>query len=211
MDRLWRVGGRAVAAAALLLSGARARSHEVGSSEERVFRLFNDAPDGAHVPVWTVMQSGSLGAVFVVSGELYRRGSSRSAATSLVAGVIVWGGVKLVKPLVGRGRPERHLDDVSVRGPAQTGLGYPSGHGAVSLTLAIIATGDRHPAVRAVAVAVAAATGGARMYVGAHLPLDVIGGFAIGALCGEAARAVQRAGQAGCAMTAVASADPLSA
>jgi membrane-associated phospholipid phosphatase len=34
-------------------------------------------------------------------------------------------------------------------------------------------------------LAVAAITGTARMYVGAHLPLDVVGGYAIGALCGQ--------------------------
>jgi membrane-associated phospholipid phosphatase len=32
--------------------------------------------------------------------------------------------------------------------------------------------------------------GSTRMYVGAHLPLDVVGGVAIGVLCGRAAGAI---------------------
>jgi membrane-associated phospholipid phosphatase len=166
----------------LIGSARKACTHEVGAAEERVFRLFNDAPDEIELPVWAVMQSGSLAGVFVVAGELLRQRRNHAAAASLITGVAVWGGVKLAKPLVGRGRPEHHLDGVSVRGQAQTGLGYPSGHAAVALTLALTATSDTSKTVRAVATAVAGCTGGARMYAGAHLPLDVVGGYAIGLL-----------------------------
>lgn len=180
--------GRAVAAAAVLESARRARARKVSATEERVFRLFNDGPDRIHLPVWVVMQSGSLAAVFVVAGGILRRGRRRSAVLAAVTGTAVWGGIKAVKPLVGRGRPDDHLERVVVRGHPQTGLGYPSGHAAVSLTLALIATHDRRRAVRAAGIGVAGVTAGARMYVGAHLPLDVVGGLAIGALCGRPPR-----------------------
>ena len=189
MRRFCRAGP-AIAVLALFESARRARTHEVGAAEERAFRIFHDGPDEIHGPVWAVMQSGSLAAVYVVAGDLLRRGRPRHAALAVITGTAVWGGVKSVKPHIGRGRPERHLDQVSVRGQAQTGLGYPSGHAAVSLTLALIATRDSAPGTRAAAIVVAAVTGGARMYVGAHLPLDVVGGFAIGALCGRIANTV---------------------
>lgn len=179
-----------VAATVLFASFRRARTQEVSSAEEQAFRLVNNAPDNLHVPVWAVMQSGSLAAVFVVSGELCRRGRVRSATASLLAGVGVWAGVKAVKPLVGRGRPSRHLDDVSVRGHPQTGLGYPSGHAAVATTLALVVSGDLGAVWRATTLVVAGLTGGARMYAGAHLPLDVVGGLAIGVLCGRGANAI---------------------
>lgn len=180
----------AVAALALFESARRARTREVGAAEEGMFRAFNDGPDRIHAPVWVVMQSGSLAAVYLVAGELLRRDRPQAAAVAAVAGTAVWGGVKLVKPSVGRGRPAHHLERVSVRGQDQTGLGYPSGHAAVALTLALIATRDADPLVVAAALATAGFTGGARMYVGAHLPLDVVGGFAIGALCGSIGRAL---------------------
>lgn len=170
-------------------SARRARSQEVGAREERVFRAVNDAPDAIHPPVWAVMQSGSLGAVFVAAGHLHRRGNPGGAAVAAVSGTVVWGGVKLIKPLVRRGRPRDHLSGVTVRGAEQRGLGYPSGHAAVAMTLAEVTTVACSPAGRTVAHLVAATTGGARVYVGAHLPLDVAGGLALGSVVGRRVRA----------------------
>ena len=180
-----RFVGPVVAAGILVGSARRARTREVSDAEEGAFRIFNDAPNFIHAPVWAVMQAGSLAAVGVVAGGLVRRGRPRVAMAAAISGMLVWGGVKAVKPAIGRGRPDRHLDRVTVRGQPQTGLGYPSGHAAVSLTLALISSRGRSPSVRTAALAVAAITGGARMYVGAHLPLDVVAGYAIGALCGQ--------------------------
>jgi len=182
--------GTAAAALALCESARRARRLDVGRSEERVFRRFNGAPDALHAPLWAVMQSGSLAAVFVTGGALARAGRTRTACATALAGTAVWGGVKLIKPRVGRGRPEALLDGVSVRGPAPTGLGYPSGHAAVAATLALVVPHAASPQWRAAAIIVAGAVGGARIYVGAHLPLDVAGGFAIGALAGRTASTV---------------------
>lgn len=177
-----------VALAALFASSLAARRRHVGRIEEQAFRLANDAPDGIHPPIWAIMQSGSLAAVFVASGLLRRSGRARSGSAALVTGVLVWAGVKAVKPLVGRGRPSRHLDRVTVRGQPQSGLGYPSGHAAVATALTVIFGSHLQPFGRLLAGALAAATGCARIYVGAHLPLDVIGGVAIGVLSGRAAK-----------------------
>jgi membrane-associated phospholipid phosphatase len=169
----------------VLVSTARnARAGGVSHREEHVFRAVNDLPNALHGPLWAVMQSGSLAAVFVAAGAQARRQPPARTAAVLLAGVGVWGGVKLVKPLVGRGRPSAELDHVVVRGHAQSGLGYPSGHSAVAATLAIALSHDRGVMAGACALGVATLTGGARMYVGAHLPLDIAGGLAIGALGG---------------------------
>ncbi len=180
----------AVAATSGLVGSAlAARTGRVGRIEERVFRAANGVSDRVHLPVWFVMQAGSLAGVFVVSELMVRRrpGGGPAARITALTGTAVWGGVKALKPLVGRGRPEDHLVDVAVRGHAQSGLGYPSGHAAVSLAVALSATHRRPPIERAAALGVAAATGWARMYVGAHLPLDVVGGFAVGTLSGRVA------------------------
>lgn len=182
--RAYVAAASGVAAASALL----ARRGTVGDGEARVFRSANHAPDALHPPVWLVMQSGSLGAVFVVGGALHLRGRPRAAVVALAIGSAVWGGVKLVKPLVGRGRPSRYLVDTRVRGSAQAGLGYPSGHAAVSMALALVATDARPGGLRRAAVGVATGTGLARMYVGAHLPLDIVGGWAIGVALGLTAR-----------------------
>ena len=177
----------AVAIGVLVDTWRRASRRDVSAAEERVFRFFNNGPDAAHIPIWAVMQAGSYAAVYVVTALLWLRDDQAQAAVAFVLGTIVWIGVKRVKHNVGRGRPGAHLDSVAVRGEAQTGLGYPSGHSALSLTLALVATQGASPALQVAAVTVAAITGCARMYVGAHLPLDVAGGFAIGVIVGTAA------------------------
>jgi undecaprenyl-diphosphatase len=193
MSRLGRCGVSslvvpAVAGVVLYRSACLARSNAVGDAEERFFRRFNGAPDELHVPAWVIMQSGSLTGVFVAAAELARRRRPRTAATAAIVGTAVWAGVKVIKPLVGRGRPQQHLDDVSVRGQPQTGLGYPSGHAAVALTLALIAPRATTLPSRAAAMTFAGVVGATRLYVGAHLPLDVVGGLAIGLLAGQASR-----------------------
>jgi membrane-associated phospholipid phosphatase len=172
----------AVPLAGLMWSAWRAHSHDVSEGEERVFRAFNAAPDGLAPFLWPVMQMGSLAAVYVVAAERYRREGRDQAIALAATGTAVWGGIKLIKPVVGRGRPAEYLEQVRVRGRCQSGLGYPSGHAAVSLTLALSASMNSRE--RRLAVLGAAVTAASRMYVGAHLPLDIVGGAATGLLVG---------------------------
>jgi undecaprenyl-diphosphatase len=171
-----------VAAAAGTFAGlaVHARRGHVSRFEERVFRAVNALPDAAHGPLWAVMQAGSLAGVGVVAAATAARGHHATARRLGVAGAAVWAGAKLVKRGVRRGRPGAHLADVVVRGAAQTGLGFPSGHTAVAFTLAGIAAPIASPKQRIALAAGAGAVGLARQYVGAHLPADVLGGFAMG-------------------------------
>lgn len=182
--------GPVLASTVLVDTARRARRGEVSSDEERLFRWCNDGPDAIDPPAWLVMQSGTIGAVFGVAGALLARGRPCAASVVACVGSGVWLGAKAAKRPIGRGRPQALLDDVSVRGAPQTGLGYPSGHAAVALTLAMTAPRSRGQLVRSIALAFAAMTGAARMYVGAHLPLDVAGGLAIGTLAGRAGAAM---------------------
>lgn len=149
-----------------------------------MFRQLNELPDHIHRPVWAVMQSGSLASVGVVTGAalLFRR--PVTAIGLGVSGFTMWGGAKIIKHRVGRGRPAAHIDDVNVRGREQTGLGFPSGHAAVSFTLAAVASPALPPRWRGVVWAAAGMTAAARMYVGAHLPLDIAGGIGLGVAAG---------------------------
>jgi undecaprenyl-diphosphatase len=91
----------------------------------------------------------------------------------------VWALCKGVKYGIGRGRPGAHLKDVIVRGAAQSGLGFPSGHTAVAFTLAGVAAPALPRRASGLAWAAAGLVGLARQYVGAHLPADVAGGVAL--------------------------------
>jgi membrane-associated phospholipid phosphatase len=83
------------------------------------------------------------------------------------------------------------LDHVRLRGARADDDGFPSGHAAVSAALAVaIATGLPAPWGE-VAIGLAAATSLGRVYVGAHLPLDVIGGAGLGVALASALELVR--------------------
>lgn len=66
---------------------------------------------------------------------------------------------------------------------------FPSGHTAVAFAVAV-AIGGPSGALGAVVLALAVGIGASRVYLGAHYPLDVVAGAALGALSGWVARVV---------------------
>jgi undecaprenyl-diphosphatase len=66
-------------------------------------------------------------------------------------------------------------------GSADNGLGYPSGHAAVAIALVSALPEPSHRSWKVAGALLALTVGVSRIYVGAHYPLDVIGGWALGA------------------------------
>jgi undecaprenyl-diphosphatase len=108
--------------------------------------------------------------------------------------LLAWALGQAGKRLVGRGRPTAALLHRPMRDVVE-GNGYPSTHTvvAVGLAVALIATVPMSRSWRAVAIALGAATAIARVHVTAHLPLDVVGGAALGvAVVGASALLLER-------------------
>jgi undecaprenyl-diphosphatase len=98
----------------------------------------------------------------------------------LAGGLATYYLAKVVKGIVVRGRPADVLDDVHIRGAAAMGRGYVSGHAAVVTVLVVLAWAYLSTRTAIIAVCVAVFVCLARVYVGAHLPLDIVGGVALG-------------------------------
>jgi undecaprenyl-diphosphatase len=167
--------------AVVLVTSALAARAGVYRWEEAVFRAINGLPDSLLIPLWVFNQYGVFITIPVLTlvAVLFRR--YRMAIALAVSGVGVYLLAKLVKEFVGRGRPGALLDAVEGREVFAPGsLGYPSGHAAVAAALTVIVTAylSRPWAVAAVVLAVVVPL--CRMYVAAHLPLDLIGGAALG-------------------------------
>jgi undecaprenyl-diphosphatase len=179
-DRWAALGGLAV----LAVSWVAATADEVSALEEDLFRFFNDWPDWLESPGWAFMQFGAIAVVPVVGLAAWwwwRR--PRPVAGFVGAGFVVWVLAKVVKELVGRGRPAELLAEVTQR-PEWSGLGFPSGHVCVAFALATVGTLYLPRRWRWVMFALAAATSIMRMYTAAHLPLDIVGGAGLGVAAG---------------------------
>ena len=165
---------------------AIARMRAPSRFEIDLFHFVNDLPNGFRIPFETVMQLGTLTAIVVVVALalLFRRWwLALSAGLSGLAGYI---GSALMRDLIGRGRPLDLLTHVVVRGPRITGSGYPSGHTTVAAALVAGAAPYLPRTARRVGWTAVVLVAIARVYVGAHFPLDVLGGFALGSAIGAA-------------------------
>jgi undecaprenyl-diphosphatase len=183
-DLSWLAAGTV----ALVLCALPVHADRVDPLEADAFRLVNDLPSVPFALVWAPMQLGNflVVPVAVLAALAFRRW--RLAAGLALAGAGVYALAKVVKHFVLRGRPSDLLDDVVVRGAAPHGLGFVSGHIAVVTALALVAWPWLPRWGRWAAGAAVAAVFVTRMYVGAHLPLDMVGGAALGVAVGALVR-----------------------
>jgi glycosyltransferase 2 family protein len=158
-----------------------AQRGELPVLERNLFRLLNDMPEIVFPVVWVVMQLGNaLAAPVLAAVAVITRRRFRMARDLLVSGLAAYYAADLVKSVVGRERPGGlPVGSVLHEGPI-SGLGFVSGHSAVAAALATAAVPYLSRRGRRVVWVLAWTVALARIYVGAHLPLDIVGGLALG-------------------------------
>jgi undecaprenyl-diphosphatase len=178
-----------VAGAVLLgVSALPVSEDRISGAERALFNLVNGVPGLPFPPVWLVMQLGNIAVVPVAAVAALVARRPRLAASVVVAGALTYGLAKVVKRFVTRGRPSSLIPDAEIRGAAAHGLGFVSGHAAVTTALAVVAFPYLTRRWRWVVAGLAAFVAVARVYVSAHLPLDVVGGAGLGLLVGSAVK-----------------------
>lgn len=152
----------------------------VSDVERTAFELVNDAGEIPRALAWAPMQLGNVVAVPVAALVALATGRARLALGLTGAGMLAWLAAKGVKDAVERGRPGALVEDALLRDAHPGGLGFPSGHAAVVSALAVVVWPQLNRAGRSAVVVAVAVVGLLRIYVGAHLPLDIAGGAGLG-------------------------------
>jgi membrane-associated phospholipid phosphatase len=178
---------RDVAASALgvavLLGGMLAvRNGSVSSFERSAFRAVNDLPAALYPVLWPFQQLAVIvaGPIAAIIAALYRR--FRLAAALVAATVAKLGLERVVKMIVSRQRPGTSVGlDVHLRGNVSLrGASFVSGHAVLVAAIACVVLPYLRGRWKILPLAVVGVVMVTRVYVGAHNPLDVICGAALG-------------------------------
>ena len=159
-----------------------ARDGTVGSAERDVFHAINDLPDWMYRILWPFQQFGNL-LIALVVGVLVALLLRKWWVAGAVLGAVV---LKLVfesavKEVVQRARPGTTIGDITMRGDVSAhGLSFVSGHAVIITAIAGLLTPILPRRWKPVPWVFVALNGVTRIYVGAHNPLDIIGGIGVG-------------------------------
>ncbi|MGY1823532.1 phosphatase PAP2 family protein [Geodermatophilus sp. SYSU D00079] len=172
------------AAVAALCSWAVA-SGEVGPGERAVFAWVNTWPGTWERPLWAVQLLGVIGVPLLVAvpALLLRRWRLALGLVLLVPLKLLVHG-ELVKGLVQRERPGSVIPGAVLRDVPSAGVAYPSGHAVVAAGVVVLLAPYVRRRWRVALVVLAALVCVSRVYLGAHAPLDVVGGAALGVAVG---------------------------
>ena len=176
------------AAVATALAAWAVAGGTVGAFERAVFRLVNGLPDGWRPFLYGFQLLGVLGVPLVLAAvALALRWWRLALGLVLLVPAKLLVEKEVLKAVVRRERPGTTIPGAVLRDVPSAGPSFPSGHAIIVFGIVVlIAPYLRHRWQLLLAVALAVLTSVARVYLGAHAPLDVVGGafagIAIGAL-----------------------------
>jgi len=169
-----------VAATSVLASNGR-----VGPGERSVFTAVNGLPDILQAPMWVLQLMGVTGTAVVVGLiVLWRRRIRLAVALFALVPLKLFVEHVVVKNLVHRERPGSTVPDAILRDAAPSGLSFPSGHAIIAFGVATLLTPYLGRRGRIAVWTLAVLNNVSRMYLGAHNPLDVVCGAAVGVFLG---------------------------
>jgi membrane-associated phospholipid phosphatase len=152
----------------------------VGPVERAAFHAVNGLPDWLYPPMLLFQYLGVLAMPLVVAAGALAFRRWRLAAALVLVVPLKLATERLIKLLVQRERPGTTVPDAILHGVNSAGLSFVSGHAIITFAIAGLLALVLPRRWGIVAFVLATCNAIARVYLGAHNPLDVVGGAAVG-------------------------------
>jgi membrane-associated phospholipid phosphatase/predicted MFS family arabinose efflux permease len=155
--------------------------------DEELFRALNGLGPGPEL-LWTVLDPHTRNYILLIALAVAAAALGRSRrvldvfARVMTSALLAWGLLEAIYSVYDRARPEEAVaaGEISLNGHSWAHLNsFPSGHMAITAALAI-ATALAFPRLRTALWAYVVAVAFTRVLFGAHFPLDVLAGTALG-------------------------------
>jgi membrane-associated phospholipid phosphatase len=152
----------------------------VGPAERAVFHAVNGLPAWLYRPMLLAQYLGVLAMPLVVAAGALAFRRWRLAGALVLVVPLKLGLERAIKLVVERERPGTTVPDAILRGVNPAGLSFTSGHAIITFAIAGLLALVLPRRWGIVAFVLATCNAIARVYLGAHNPLDVVGGAAVG-------------------------------
>jgi glycosyltransferase 2 family protein len=170
-----------LAAAVLALCSLIALRHYVNPVEAAIYRQIGLLPSWSS-PFWSGLAwVGSVAAIAGAAGIALFMKQIRLGLKLIAGGTLAWGMAQVIEWVIGhRPIPPSFLNGPGGHAPGLGGFAFPSDHLAVAAAMATVASPYLGKAVRNLTWPVVGLVAVADVYVGAHLPIDVLAGAFLG-------------------------------
>ncbi|MDQ3065147.1 MAG: flippase-like domain-containing protein [bacterium] len=153
------------------------------SVERPIFEFFNNLPSMLDGVMHAITQLGGAGSILLWAALGYYLINRRAAILVGSTGIVAWYLAKVFKSIINRGRPEAFFESINLFNNVPFGgLGFPSGHSTFVAACVGILYYQVDKKYRKYLILSVLLVGISRMYLGAHFPLDILGGWALGAM-----------------------------
>lgn len=170
--------------ALFLLSWYIVAGGQISGIETNVFRLFNDLPHPL-VSIFAIITFlGTIFILLVIVLTLIALKKRYLAIQVFLAGFSAWVAATLIKVAQIRERPFDLLPNVHLAEPRNLSAGFPSAHTALITAAALVLFTNETRKIHGLLVLAVVLVGISRVVVGAHAPMDIVGGVGVGLIVG---------------------------
>lgn len=149
--------------------------------ERPIFHFLNSAPAWFGSIAVVITQGGAFLSLPLWVALAWYLVNKRAAGVLVASSALAYFAAKYIKVWVHRGRPADLLDTVNIVSTNHfSGFGFPSGHSTFVAACVASLYFQVVPKYRRWLLGAAVAVGISRIVLGAHFPLDVVGGWALG-------------------------------